>query len=292
MTPPPAALSAPALAPLPSLVVEAAVRVALAEDFGDAGDITSQACVPGDRSLCVAIVARQAGRVAGAYVAEAAFRLVDPSIRVEIETPDGDDIAAGGVIARAEGAARSLLAAERVALNFLGRMSGVATATRALVQAVNGTKARITCTRKTTPGLRAFEKYAVRCGGGVNHRFGLYDAVLIKDNHIAAAGGVGAALKAAQSRLGHTVKIEIEVDTLDQLKEALAHGPDIVMLDNMSTENLKRAVTLANGRSILEASGNVALDTVRAIAQTGVDVISSGAITHSAPCLDIGLDVM
>ncbi|MBY0421367.1 MAG: carboxylating nicotinate-nucleotide diphosphorylase, partial [Parvularculaceae bacterium] len=219
-------------------------------------------------------------------------RLVDPAIEIAVAKADGARVAAGDVVLSIEGPARGALTAERVALNFLGRLSGVATATAALVDAVAGTRAKIVCTRKTTPGLRAFEKHAVRMGGGVNHRFGLYDAVLIKDNHIAAAGGVAPALRAARASVGHLVKIEIEVDGLSQLEEALAEGAGAVLLDNMTTDELVRAVAINKGRAVLEASGNVTLATVRAIAETGVDVISSGAITHSAPCLDLGLDFL
>ncbi len=193
---------------------------------------------------------------------------------------------------RIEGPARGILAAERVALNFLGRLSGVATQTALYVEACAGTKARIVCTRKTTPGLRAFEKKAVLCGGGKNHRFGLYDAVMIKDNHIVAAGGVAAALTAAKKAVGHMAAIEIEVETLEQMEEALEHGARIILLDNMSLDDLRLAVALNKGRAVLEASGGVTLDSVKAIAQTGVDVISSGSITHSAPCLDLGLDFL
>ena len=270
--------------------VERAVDAALAEDLGDAGDITSAATIPADATAAAVIAARKPGVIAGADCALAAFRLVDPDINAVVSHDDGSRVAPGDVILKVEGRARSILTAERVALNFLGHLSGVASATAALVEAVEGTKVRIVCTRKTTPGLRAFEKYAVRCGGGHNHRFGLYDAVMIKDNHIAAAGDVAKALAAAKAACGHMVKLEIEVDTLDQLEDALTGGADVVLLDNMSMDDLKRAVAVNQGRAVLEASGNVTLDTVRAIAQTGVDVISSGWITHSAPNLDLGLD--
>lgn len=276
--------------PLSPLIVESAVRRALEEDLGLAGDITSKACIPED-ALCRAVIAsREPGVLAGVDLAAAAFRLVDPAIRIDIRNHDGAHLDKGGVALALSGPARGVLAAERAALNFLGHLSGVATATAALVEAVKGTKAKIVCTRKTTPGLRALEKYAVLAGGGHNHRFGLYDAVMIKDNHIAAAGGVEKALKAAKKSVGHMVKIEVEVDDLAGLEEALRHGADIVMLDNMSTDDMKRAVDINKGRATLEASGNVTLKTVRAIAETGVDVISSGWITHSAPCLDLGLD--
>ena len=239
-----------------------------------------------------AIVARRSGVIAGVDAAIAAFRMVDPSITVSIERDDGARVKKGDVILAISGPARGVLSAERVALNFMGRLSGIATATAALADAVACTNAKIACTRKTAPGLRAFEKHAVRCGGGHNHRFGLYDAVMIKDNHIAAAGGIAKALAAARTATGHMVKIEIEVDAIAQLEEALAHGADVVLLDNMTPADLKRAVALNQGRAVLEASGNVTIDTVRAIAETGVDVISSGAITHSAPNLDLGLDFL
>ena len=234
--------------------------------------------------------ARTAGRIAGLDCARLAIAALDPTARFEVKIGDGEDAPAGGVLALVEADARALLSAERVALNLLGRLSGVASLTAQYVQAVEGTGARITCTRKTTPGLRALEKYAVRCGGGINHRYGLDDAILIKDNHIAACGGIGPALQRARAAAGHLVRIEIEVDTLGQLDEALPYGPDVIMLDNFSLDDLRTAVALAKGKVMLEASGGVTLETVRAIAQTGVDVISSGALTHSAPVLDIGLD--
>jgi nicotinate-nucleotide pyrophosphorylase (carboxylating) len=278
------------VAQLSPLLVEGAVRTALAEDLGLAGDITSNACIAAYAVSRAAIVARAAGVVAGTELAAAAFRLADPAIGVAVKKGDGARLSKGDCVLTVDGPSRGVLAAERVALNFLGHLSGIATATAALVGAVKGTNAKIVCTRKTTPGLRAFEKYAVRCGGGHNHRFGLYDAVMIKDNHIAAAGGIEKALKAAKESAGHMVKIEVEVEDLAGLEEALRHGADIVMLDNMSLADMKRAVEINGGRAVLEASGNVTLDTVRAIAETGVDVISSGWITHSAPCLDLGLD--
>ena len=274
----------------PPLLIEPAVRAALAEDLGRAGDITSAFTIPASAHATARLVARQAGTIAGLNCAEAAFRLVDPAARFTAAIADGDTVAAGALLATIAGPARSLLAGERVALNFLGHLSGVATATAALVRAVEGTRARIVCTRKTIPGLRALQKYAVRCGGGLNHRFGLDDAVLVKDNHIAAAGGIAPALERLRAGLGPTVRIEVEVDTLAQLQEALALGVKAVLLDNMPPEILRQAVALANGRATLEASGNVTLATVRAIAETGVDYISSGAITHSARNLDIGLD--
>jgi nicotinate-nucleotide pyrophosphorylase (carboxylating) len=272
------------------LLVEPVVRHALEEDFGRAGDITSDLIVPPDRGIQARLVARNPGTIAGLIAAECAFALVDPSLAVNIETPDGSKAETGALLATIEGSARSILTAERVALNFAGHLSGVATATRALVDAVAGTTARIVETRKTTPGLRTLEKYAVRCGGGFNHRFGLDDAVLIKDNHLAAVGGIGPAIEAVRLGLGHMAKIELEVDSLAQLEEALALGVDTILLDNFTIDDLKRAVAATSGRAVLEASGNVALATVRAIAETGVDYISSGAITHSAPNLDVALD--
>jgi len=272
------------------LLVEPIVRHALVEDLGRAGDITSDLIVPADRRILARLVARKPGTIAGLVAAECAFALVDPSLAVHIEVPDGSKADAGALLATVEGPARSILTAERVALNFTGHLSGVATATRALVDAVAGTQARIVEIRKTTPGLRLLEKYAVRCGGGFNHRFGLDDAVLIKDNHLVAAGGIKPAVERVRSGLGHMTKIELEVDTLAQLEDALSIGVDTILLDNMGTDDLKRAVELAKGRAVLEASGNVTLATVRAIAGTGVDYISSGAITHSAANLDVGLD--
>ena len=233
---------------------------------------------------------REAGTVAGLNCVRLALFALDPSTDYSSLAEDGQAVAAGTALAEVEADARALLAAERVALNLLGRMSGIATLTAAHVGAVAGTGVRIACTRKTTPGLRIFEKYAVRCGGGINHRFGLDDAVLIKDNHIAACGSVGAALERAKAAVGHLVKIEVEVDTLAQLDEALAYHPDAILLDNFSLEDLRTAVARAKGKAVLEASGGVTLNTVRAIAETGVDVISSGALTHSARALDVGLD--
>lgn len=279
----------PSLSPL---IIEDAVARALKEDFGDAGDITTNATIPEDAKAKAVIAARKTGVIAGVDLAAAAFRMVDPAINVDIENGDGARVQKGDAVLRLEGPARGILSAERVALNFLGHLSGVATATAALVDAVKGTNAQIVCTRKTTPGLRALEKHAVRCGGGHNHRFGLYDAVMIKDNHIAAAGSIKEALAAARAAVGHTVKIEVEIDRLDQLEDALAGGADIIMLDNMTTDQLKQAVAQTNGRAVLEASGNVTVETVRAIAETGVDIISSGWITHSAPSLDLGLDFL
>ena len=277
---------------LPDLLVEPIVRAALAEDLGRAGDITGEACIPPDAEMTAAFVVRRAGVVSGLSCVRLAVHVLDPAARVETVAADSDAVSPGTVLARVTANARALLAAERVALNLLGRMSGVATITAAYVAQTAGTRATIIDTRKTTPGLRALEKYAVRCGGGSNHRFGLDDAVLIKDNHVAACGGVGVALERARERVGHMVKIEVEVDRLDQLREALEHRPDVIMLDNFSLDDLRAAVALTAGRVTLEASGGVELSTVRAIAQTGVDLISVGALTHSAPVLDIGLDAV
>ncbi|HKU63903.1 MAG TPA: carboxylating nicotinate-nucleotide diphosphorylase [Rhizomicrobium sp.] len=277
-----------------ALQIEPQVRAALEEDLGRAGDITGELTVPQEARVSARLVARRDGRIAGLICAEAAFRLVDAGVTFEVALPDGSNVAAGAVLATVSGPAHSILTAERVALNFLGPLSGTATMTAALVKAVEGTKARIACTRKTLPGLRSLQKYAVRCGGGFNHRFGLDDAAMIKDNHIQAAGGIAPAIARLRAGLGHMVKIEVEVDRLEQLEEVLALGVDTILLDNMPLETLRRAVALASsisgGKAVLEASGNVTLETVRAIAQTGVDYISSGAITHSAPNLDIGLD--
>jgi len=278
--------------PLDDILVRPIVDHALAEDLGRAGDITGQACIDPDARLSVVWASRQDGRVSGLSCARLSLAALDPTATFEVLTPDGSDVLPGTVLARAEGNARAVLAAERTGLNLLGRLSGIATLTRAYVRLVEGTGATIVDTRKTTPGLRALEKYAVRCGGGVNHRFGLDDAILIKDNHVAACGGVGEAVRRARAHAGHLVKVEVEVDGLDQLEEALKHGPDVVMLDNFSLDHLEIAVALANGRAVLEASGGVNLTTVRAIAETGVDVISVGALTHSAPVLDIGLDAV
>jgi len=268
------------------------VRAALAEDLGRAGDITGEACIDADARMSVVFAARRAGVVAGLACARLAIHALDPSARFDAIARDGEAVAPGDKLARVDGNARALLAAERVALNLMGRLSGVASLTAAYVAEIAGTRAHIIDTRKTTPGLRALEKYAVRCGGGANHRFGLDDAVLIKDNHVAACGGVGRALERARGRVGHMVKIEVEVDRLDQLREALAHMPDVIMLDNFSLADLREAVVLTAGRVTLEASGGVDLTTVRAIAETGVDLISVGALTHSAPVLDIGLDAV
>jgi nicotinate-nucleotide pyrophosphorylase (carboxylating) len=284
----PAAL--PFTRPPHALLIEPIVRHALEEDLGRAGDLTSDLVVASETRAAARLVARASGTVSGLVAAERAFLLVDQEVCLAVQIADGSPATPGAILATVEGRARSLLSAERVALNFVGHLSGIATATRALVDAVAGTKARIVCTRKTTPGLRILQKYAVRCGGGFNHRFGLDDAVLIKDNHIAASGGVRYAIERARAGLGHITTIELEVDTLAQLEEALSLGVETILLDNMNTTDLKSAVALAMGRATLEASGGVSLSTVRAIAQTGVDYISSGAITHSAPSLDVALD--
>ncbi|MEP0324761.1 carboxylating nicotinate-nucleotide diphosphorylase [Bauldia litoralis] len=277
---------------LPRLLVADAVQAALKEDLGRAGDLTSDATIPADVPARAVIATRKPGVLAGLALAEAAFREIDPSVRFAASRRDGDRLERGDVVAEIEGPARAILAGERVALNFLCHLSGVATATREMVDKVAHTKARICDTRKTLPGLRAFEKYAVRCGGGANHRFGLDDAILIKDNHIAVAGGVAPAIEAARSYAGHLVKIEIEVDTLDQLREAMEARPDAVLLDNMTPDQLREAVGIIAGRAAAEASGNVTAATVAAIAEAGVDRISSGWITHSAPSLDLGLDIV
>lgn len=276
---------------LPRLMVERAVEAALLEDLGRAGDITAQATLPPEARAVAAFVARKPGVVAGIDFAKRAMAMMDPAIRFSVLIADGTRVRPGDVIARVEGSARAVLSAERVALNFLGHLSGVATATREFADRVAHTKAKIACTRKTTPGLRAFEKYAVKCGGGSNHRFGLDDAILIKDNHIAVCGSVGEAIRRARAFIGHLVKIEVEVDRLDQLVEAMTERPDVVLLDNMGPEMLREAVAIVAGRAITEASGGVGPDTVKAIAESGVDLISTGWITHSAPVLDIGLDI-
>ncbi len=279
------------LPPLPALTVENLVQAALAEDWGRTGDITSQNVIPASAKAHAVIRAREAGRLAGLDLAEAAFRANNSGLTSIRHKQDGDLLAPNDDVATIEGPARALLAAERVALNYLGHLSGIASKTAHLVDLVAHTKAQICDTRKTTPGLRAVEKYAVRAGGGANHRFGLDDAIMIKDNHIAVAGGITPALKAAQSGAGHMVAIEIEVDTLAQLDEALAADARIILLDNMTPEQLAEAVARTQGRAILEASGRVSETTVVAIAESGVDYISVGAITHSAATLDLGLDI-
>jgi nicotinate-nucleotide pyrophosphorylase (carboxylating) len=275
---------------LRQIMIEPLVRMALLEDLGRAGDLTSDAIVPADRHATTLLVARQPGVVAGLDLARLAFQLIDPAIEMRVERNDGATLAPGDVIAAISGPARGILTAERVALNFLCRLSGIASATASIVAAIGNHKAKVVCTRKTTPGLRAIEKYAVRVGGGSNHRFGLDDAVLIKDNHVAIAGSVGEALKRAKDGVGHLVKIELEVDTLDQLKEALDHGVDAVLLDNMSPDVLAKAVEMVAGRAVTEASGRITPATAPQIAATGVDLISIGWLTHSVSILDIGLD--
>jgi nicotinate-nucleotide pyrophosphorylase (carboxylating) len=284
--------SRPALAPLPPFLFEPLVRAALIEDFGRAGDITSAAVIPADHRSRLALVSRQTGVLAGLDVAEYAFRLVDPAITLERRLADGDALAPGMIIATLEGPSRGLLGGERTALNFLGHLSGIASVTASIVAAISGTRATIVCTRKTTPGLRVLEKYAVRAGGGGNHRFGLDDAVLIKDNHVAIAGSVSEAIRRARAHVGHMVKIEAEVDTLEQLADALTVGVDAVLLDNMTPDQLAEAVRMIDGRAISEASGRVTPATAPAIAASGVDLISVGWLTHSAPVLDIGLDTL
>ncbi|HEX3936709.1 MAG TPA: carboxylating nicotinate-nucleotide diphosphorylase [Xanthobacteraceae bacterium] len=274
------------------LEIEAAVLRALEEDLGRAGDITSIATVPEDTQGRAVVNARQAGRIAGLPLVEAAFKRLAPDIDIAAHARDGLTIAAGTRLMTISGNARAILGTERVALNFLGHLSGIATATAAFAARIAHTKARVICTRKTTPGLRALEKYAVRCGGGTNHRFGLDDAMLIKDNHIAVAGGIAAVLKRAKRAAGHLVKIEIEVDSLDQLAEVLEVGlADVVMIDNFDLASMRKAVALVAGRLVIEASGGIALDTAAAIAETGVDYLSSGALTHSVTNLDVGLDI-
>jgi nicotinate-nucleotide pyrophosphorylase (carboxylating) len=278
------------LAPLPAIMIEQAVRAALLEDLGRAGDITSDSVIPAATQARVAMVAREPGVAAGLDFCKIAFALIDPAIVFAPRLFDGARLAPGDVLADISGPARGILTAERVALNYLGHLSGIASATRGIADAIAHTRAKISCTRKTTPGLRFAEKYAVRAGGGANHRFGLDDAILIKDNHIAIAGGVGKAIAAARASIGHLVKIEVEVDTLSQLDEALAFKPDAILLDNMGPEVLCEAVARIGGRAIAEASGRINAQTAPVIAETGVDLISAGWLTHSAKVLDIGLD--
>lgn len=268
------------------------VRQTLLEDLGQAGDITTDAVVPGDLMAVGSLKAREAGRVCGMQIAKEAFRHLDPGVQLERLVVDGSDVEAGAQLARLEGRASALLTAERTALNFLAHLSGIATATRDWVRLAAGHRARVVCTRKTTPGLRCLEKYAVRVGGGANHRFGLDDAVLIKDNHLALAGSVAEAVRRVRAASGHMVKVEVEVDSLDQLREALAVGVDAVLLDNMRGERLVEAVRLAQQRGVVsEASGGVSREALREIAATGVDLISAGWLTHSAPALDVALDL-
>jgi nicotinate-nucleotide pyrophosphorylase (carboxylating) len=291
----------PQLAPL---MVEDLVRHALLEDLGRAGDITTYATIGPEKKAQMTINSRDPGVVAGLVLAETAFRLIDPAVRFEALLSDGDRVSPGQTLARVEGPARAVLSAERVALNFLMHLSGVASHTARFADAISHTRARVTCTRKTLPGLRAVEKYAVRLGGGSNHRYGLDDAILIKDNHIAVSGGVALAIAAARAYAGHLIKVEVEVDSLEQMRQALEAGPDVILLDNMGPERLAEAVEInrshhgrtrdtykdQTGRVILEASGNVTLETIRAIAETGVDYISTSKITMAAPTMDIGLD--
>jgi len=280
------------MTPLPRLMLEPAIRAALLEDLGRAGDVTSDAVIqPGTRATAV-MRAREAGVAAGLDAARIAFELIDPTLEITGDKADGDRLTPGDVLLTISGEAGAILGAERVALNFACRLSGIATATRAIADAIAHTGATIVCTRKTTPGLRLFEKRAVRAGGGGNHRWGLDDAMLIKDNHIAAAGGIARVLARARAHAGHMMKIEIEVDTLDQLAEVLAAGgADNVLLDNMAPEMLREAVAMNAGRLALEASGRITLETAPAIAETGVDYLSAGWLTHSAGILDIGLDI-
>ena len=283
-----ASAAPPALAPV---LYQDLVRGALAEDLGRAGDVTTDATVPSDRTGEGLIVARRGGRIAGLDVALFAFRALDPSTAAETLKGDGSDVEDGALIARVRTGARALLTGERTALNFLGHMSGVATATRDVVRTLEGLETRVACTRKTTPGLRALEKYAVRVGGGESHRYGLDDAVLIKDNHVALAGGIVPAVRGARRNVGHLMKIEVEVDTLEQLDEVLEIGVDVVLLDNMDLDTMREAVRRARGRAVTEASGGIRPETVQDVAETGVDLISLGWLTHSAPSLDVGFDV-
>ena len=275
---------------LPRLMIEPAVRAALVEDLGLAGDITSTAVIPADHHSTMIMASRRQGVIAGLDAAQLAFELIDPAIVMTRHLEDGAAVQPGETIATIEGPSRGLLTAERTALNLLSHLSGIATVTAGIVAAIQNTNASVVCTRKTTPGLRALEKYAVRAGGGINHRFGLCDAVLIKDNHIAIAGGVAEAIRRAKAAVGHMVKIEVEVDRLDQLREAMAVGTDAILLDNMTPDELREAVGIVAGRAITEASGGITPTTAAAVAACGVDLLSSGWITHSAPTLDIGLD--
>jgi nicotinate-nucleotide pyrophosphorylase (carboxylating) len=277
--------------PLHALQYDDLVRRALLEDLGRAGDVTTDAIVPPSARARAVLVARQAGRVAGLEPALHAFRLLDPGGQADVRLGDGADASAGQALAHLNGSARALLSAERTALNLLGHLSGIATATRDVVARLHGLPTRVAATRKTTPGLRALEKYAVRVGGGDSHRYGLDDAVLVKDNHVALAGGLGEAVRRVRAAASHVVKVEVEVDDLGQLDEALALGVDAVLLDNMDLETLREAVRRARGRAVIEASGGIRPETVRAVAETGVDLVSLGWLTHSAACLDVALDV-
>ncbi len=278
------------LTKLPDIMVEPCVRAALLEDLGRAGDITSDAVIAPETKAHVAMVAREPGVIAGLDFARMAFKLIDPNIGFTVHHNDGERVVPGQVIAEIFGPARGILTAERVALNFLGHLSGIATATATIADAIRHTSTKITCTRKTTPGLRFAEKYAVRAGGGANHRFGLDDAILIKDNHIAIAGGIALAISRARAQIGHLVKIEVEIDDLAQLDEALSQRPDAILLDNMTPAMLREAVIRIAGRATTEASGRINAETAPAIAESGVDLISAGWLTHSARVLDIGLD--
>ncbi|MHC1549602.1 carboxylating nicotinate-nucleotide diphosphorylase [Phyllobacterium sp. K27] len=277
---------------LPQLLVDEAVRSALLEDLGRAGDITTNATLPEDATARAVLSSRETGTVCGMGFARTAFALIDPSLNFVALAKDGARVRPGEVIARIEGNARSILSAERVALNFLMHLSGIASYTAKFAALIVHTKAKVCDTRKTIPGMRAFAKYAVKCGGGSNHRFGLDDAVLIKDNHIAVAGSVAKAILAARAYAGHLVKIEVEVDGIDQFEEALSVNADVILLDNMQPELLEKAVKFNAGRAKLEASGNIAFDTIKAVAEAGVDYISTSKITMAAPTLDIGLDIV
>ena len=281
----------PQMPPLPDMILEPLVRAALTEDLGTFGDITTRTVIPAGTRYTARIKAREAGVVSGMQLAAIAFRLIDPALTLCVHRPDGAQFAPGDTLAEIEGEAASILSAERVALNFAGRLCGIATLTAAFVAETRGTRTRITCTRKTTPGLRLVEKQAVLHGGGFNHRFSLSDAILIKDNHIAAAGGIAPVLAAVKARASHMMRVEIEVDRLEQLAEVLDQGgADVVLLDNMDTPTLREAVAMVSGRLVLEASGNMRLDRIAEVAATGVDYISVGALTHSVRTLDLGLD--
>ena len=294
MPPRPHAPSSPqrSLPPLPDVVIEPIVKLALAEDLGVAGDVTTDALIDPDAMGRWVVAARKPGVVAGLDAATLAGWMIDPDLQFTVRAGDGASVKARDVILEIDGSARSMLMAERTMLNFIGQLSGVATLTRAYVDAVAGMNVVIASTRKTTPGMRALEKRAVRLGGGGAHRYGLDDAILIKDNHVAAAGGVVRALELARAAAAHLTAIEIEVDSLEQFKQALPMAPSVIMLDNFTLADMRAAVRLANGAVLIEASGGVTLETVYAIAETGVDVISVGALTHSAPALDVGLDVL
>jgi len=279
-------------APLYPLQFEDLIRRALSEDLGGAGDLTTDAIIPLRMHAEAEVVARENGRVAGLTAATYAFTLLDPAAKIEIRFADGEDAEAGATLALVSGRARALLSAERVALNLLGRLCGIATETRGIVRSLEGLKTRVVCTRKTTPGLRLLEKYAVRMGGGTNHRWGLDDAVLVKDNHRVVAGSITAAVARVRQAVGHMVKVAAEADTLADVREAVAAEVDVVLLDNMPLAMLREAVALVDGRVVVEASGGITPDTARSVAETGVDLISVGWLTHSAPALDVGLDVV